>query len=291
MKYADSLENIEFIETGLFIDRAINGIPKGRITEIFGDAGTGKSTLCEQIIASAQAQGLRCLFADVEWSYDAPYATKMGVDNKKLGLIREESAEQILDAVEQEVGKWDLIVLDSIGALTPRAELEKASGEKTIGAQAGLIARFCRKVVPKLAMTGTALIVINHSFTDIMSGKIMTSGGKKLDYHKSVSVRLKPKMNSVLKSGDTKVGKVIIAEVKKDKVSGNEGVESEGQFLFHLGFNKQADLLNDAIRKGIFRKEGNTFYYQENKLGTISKLREWIKDPENEALIKEALSN
>ena len=124
--YADSIEEVEVIPSGLFLDRltGIGGIPRGVITEIFGDEGIGKSSVCLQLVASAQARGLRCLWVDVEWSYGAKYASSLGVDNKKLGLIRERYAEATLDALEEaiESGEWDLVVLDSIGAFSAAAK-------------------------------------------------------------------------------------------------------------------------------------------------------------------------
>lgn len=201
MIFADSLENTETVPTGLFIDKVVPGFPKGRIIEIWGDESVGKSTFCMQLVANAQKEGLKCLWADVEYSYEANYAKALGVDNGKLGLIRNPEAEEVLDQLTEAIegGKYDIFVLDSIGGLTARAEIEKSSGEKTIGAQAGLVARFCRKVVPSLSVNGGILIVINHSVIDIMSGRTHTSGGKKLSYHKSLSVRLKVKPNAALK--------------------------------------------------------------------------------------------
>lgn len=282
--YADSIEAVDAIPSGLFLDKlsGIGGIPRGLITEIFGDEGIGKSSVCLQLVAAAQKQGLRCLWADVEWSYDPNYASILGVDNKKLGLIRERFAETTLDAIEEAVesGKWDLVVLDSIGGILPRAEAEKGSEGKTIGGQAGLLAKFCRKVVPSLSVNNVALIAINHSFTDIMSGKLMTSGGRKLAYHKSLSIRFKSKYgNAVLKSGDTKVGKVIVGEVRKNKVAATEGMELEAQLIFGRGFSVSADLLNDAIEKKVIVKKGNTYYFGTEKLGIgLGKVRKQLED-------------
>lgn len=296
IQFASSVGDVEVIPTGLFVDKltGIGGIPKGVITEIFGDESIGKSSFCLQMIASAQKQGLNCLFADVEWSYDVRYAESLGVDNSTLGLIRERFAEETLDAIEEaiESGKWDLIVLDSVGGILPRAEAEKGAGEKTIGGQAGLIARFCRKVVPLLRMKNVALVVINHSFVDIMSGKIMTSGGKKLSYHKSLSIRFKQKFGVTIKQGDRKVGKVVVGEVKKNKLAATEGLELDGQLIFGVGFSASADVLNDAIDKGIITKKGNTFYFGEEKLGIgLNKVRALLQeDEELLTRIKNAMS-
>lgn len=268
---ASDIGEAEAIPTGLFIDNitGIGGIPRGVITEVFGDESIGKSSLCLQIVANAQKEGLRCLWADVEWSYSAQYAASLGVDNEKLGMLRERFAEDVLETLEEEIekGNWDLVILDSIGGILPRAEAEKGIDGKVIGGQAGLIAKFCRKVVPPLKIHNVAMIVINHAFTDIMSGKLMTSGGKKLAYHKSLSIRLKAKYGVSLKQGDRKVGKVVVAEIKKNKVAPTEGLEGDGQLIFGTGFSVGADVLNIALDKGIVTQQGRTYYFGEMKLG------------------------
>lgn len=297
IQFASSIGDVEVIPTGLFVDKlsGIGGIPRGVITEIFGDESIGKSSFCLQMIASAQKAGLKCLFADVEWSYDIRYATSLGVDNDKLGLIRERFAENTLDAIEEAVesGKWDLVVLDSVGGILPRSEAEKETGGKTIGGQAGLVAKFCRKIVPLLRIHNVALVVINHSFTDIMTGKLMTSGGKKLQYHKSLSLRFKMKYGpNIIKQGDRKVGKVVVGEVRKNKLAATEGLELEGQLIFGTGFSAVADLLGDAIDKGVITKKGNTFFFGEEKLGIgLSKVRKLIEDNSSlQEQIKHAMS-
>jgi len=184
------------------------------------------------------------------------------------------------------------VVLDSIGGILPRSEAEKESGGKTIGGQAGLVAKFCRKIVPLLKIHNVALVVINHSFVDIMSGKILTSGGKKLSYHKSISIRLKQKFGVTLKQGDRKVGKVVVGEVKKNKEAATEGMELDGQLIFGTGFSAAADLLGDAIDKGIVTKRGNTFYFGDEKLAIgLGKVRKMIESDELLAeKIKHAMS-
>lgn len=269
--FADSIEEVNVIPSGLFIDNlsGIGGIPRGVITEIFGDEGVGKSSFCLQLVAHAQREGVRCLWADVEWSYTPQYATLLGVENGSLGLIREQFAEATLDVIEAAVesGKWDLVILDSVGGILPRAEAEKSVDGKTIGGQAGLMAKFCRKVVPLLKIHDVALVVINHSFIDVMSGKLLTSGGKKLAYHKSLSIRLKQKSGVSIKQGDRKVGKMVVGEVRKNKLAGTEGMELEGQLIFGSGFSAAADVLGNAIDRGIITKQGNRYFYGETKLG------------------------
>lgn len=287
ISYADSIAEVSVIPTGLFIDKlsGVGGIPRGVITEFFGDEGIGKSSLCLQIVSNAQKQGLRCLFADIEWSYSPAYATALGVDNSKLGLVRERYAEATLDLLEGEVeqGNWDLVVLDSVGGILPRAEAEKGAEGKVIGGQAGLMAKFCRKIVPSLSVTNTALVVINHAFIDIMSGKLLTSGGKKLAYHKSLSIRLKLKQNVSLKQGDRKVGKVVVGEVRKNKVAPTEGLELDGQLIFGTGFSAAHDRFADEFEKGVITKKGNTYYRGGVKIGVgKSSAAEWLKTHELE---------
>lgn len=283
--YADSIEEVDVIPTGLFLDKlsGIGGIPRGVITEVFGDEGIGKSSLCLQAIAAAQRLGLRCLWADVEWSFAPKYAASLGVDNSKLGLLRERIGEMTLDSLEEEIdaGNWDLVILDSVGGILPRPEAEKSTDQgKTIGGQASIMAKFCRKVVPALSINNTALIVINHSFTDIMSAKLMTSGGKKLAYHKSLSIRLKTKYgNAVLKQGDRRVGKMVVGEVRKNKLAGTEGLELESQLLFGSGFSTAADMLGDALDAMIITKKGNTYFLGTEKLGIgLQNVRKQLED-------------
>lgn len=286
--YADSIEDVDVIPTGLpFLDKltGIGGLPRGVISEIFGDESVGKSTVCMQVVSAAQQQGLRCLWADVEWSYDTRYGAALGIDNAKLGIIRTRFAEDCLDAIEEaaDSGEWDLIVLDAVGSILPRADAEKSADGRTIGSQASLISKFCRKVIPALKTHNVALVAINHSFIEVMgpsAGKIITSGGKKLRYHKSLSIRLKPKMGVSVKEGDVKTGKAIVGEVKKNKMAATEGMEQDGVLLFGTGFSAASNLLDDAIEKGIISKKGNTYYLSDGeKLGLgLGRTRKMIED-------------
>ena len=284
MLKASELEKVEAITTGTFLDKCtgINGIPRGRITEIYGDEGMGKSSVCLQMVANAQKQGLKCLWVDVEYSYEAGYAASLGVDNEKLSVLRQEYAEATLVELDDCIDQgWDLIILDSIGGLTPRAEIEKGAEGKVIGAQAGIVARFCRRMVPALATKNIAMVVINHAFVDLMSGKIMSSGGKKLAFHKSIAVRLKNKMGSVLKKGDRKIGRIVVAEVKKNKLAATEGLEVEGHLLFGQGFESSRDRLEELIEEGKVTKTGNSYFFEGQKMGVgLNKAAAWLKEHE-----------
>jgi len=282
---ASSLEKITAIRTGTLIDSlsGIGGFPRGRMTEIFGDEAVGKSTLCMQAIAQAQQDGLTCLWADVEFSYTTLYGEQLGVNNDTLGLIRSQHAEDVLDTLQEaiESGAYDLVILDSIGGLHPRAEAEKTSGEKTIGGQAGLMARFCRKIIPIISMKNVALVVINHSFVDIMSGRIMTSGGRKLAYHKKMSIRLKS-TGKYGKSGEVVISKIIMGIVKKNALAPTEGREETAELVYGKGFSLQAKLLEMAIDAGIIVKVSNSYLFQGEKLGVgLTKTRQAIEGNED----------
>lgn len=294
--FASEIEHVTAIRTGTLIDSlsGIGGFPRGRISEVFGDEAVGKSTILMQAIAHAQEQGLKCLLADTEYSYTLPYGEALGIDNEALGLIRAQFAEDVLDTILEaiESKEYDLIVLDSIGGLHTRAEAEKTTGEKTIGGQAGIVAKFCRKAVPLLSMNQVALVVINHSFTDLMSGAIMTSGGRKLGYHKKLSIRLKTnKLKAVMQNG-VRVGKVIVGEVKKNALAPTEGRIEEATLLFGTGFSAEAKLLDEGLDRGIIRKEANTYFIGETRLGVgLTKARKAIEDnPVIQEQLKEILN-
>ncbi len=211
-------------------------------------------------------------------------------------VLREGTAEEYIDAVEAFVkdGKFDVIVLDSIGDLSSRiSNDEKKAGEKTIGMQASLMATFSRHIAPYIALNKILFIGVNHSRVEVMgpsAGKIYQMGGKKWSEKKKLSLRFREKSGVQLKSGEEIVGKVIRVSVSKNHVGNTTGKEVEARLLNGQGFSTAADLLQQAIDGGVFTREGNTFYYQENKIGTKKKLDEWFAVPENQELIKTALS-
>lgn len=286
--------SISWIPTGFAnLDKIMGGgIPLRRITELSGSWGLGKTTLALTIVAQAQKQGYKTLWVDQEWAWEPLYGEKLGVDLKKLFLLQERFAEVALDSVEEwaESNKKALIVIDAIGALLPRAEAEKDNSSKTIGGQAGLVARFSRKIVPILAINNIALLVLNHEYIDIMSSRIMTSGGAKLAYSKSIGLRLK-KGNKRIMSGENKVGEVVIAEVRKNKLNASTGMETELQMVYGSGFSHELDLLENALEKGVITKVGQFYYFNNEKAGRgINGIREALKDPSFAEKITNALS-
>lgn len=283
MKANQSLyKELTIIPTGFAnLDKilGIGGVPTRKILEVSGVYSTGKSTLALSIVAQAQRLDMDCLWADSEYSFGEDYATTLGVDCSELDLIQERFAESTLDAIEKWVSKHknSLVVLDSIGGLLPRQEAEKSAEGKTIGGQAKLIATFCRKLVPLLAINNVALIVLNHQFTDLMSGKLKTSGGAKLEYHKSIWLMLR-KANKRVMQGENQVGDIIEIEVRKNKLAKTMKQSCELTMLYGEGFSKEADALQEMLDSGEVTKKGNTFWRGEVKLGVgLAKAREALK--------------
>lgn len=282
----------EVIPTGFSsLDKilGVGGIPFRKLTEVSGAFSVGKSTLGMMLVAEAQKMKINTLWADAEYSWDEEYAKTLGIDNDKMSLCQARFAEDILDDIEgwANTNKNSLIVLDSVGGLLPRAEGEKGAEGRVIGGQAKLIATFCRKIVPILAINNIALVVLNHELVDLMSGKLMTSGGAKLGYHKSLWLRLR-KANKRVMQSDTQIGDVIEVEIRKNKLASTLKQSTELTLIYGEGFAKGADLMQEALDKGVIEKRGNTFFLGEEKLVTgLPKLRELFKDEEFTNKIKE----
>lgn len=276
---------VGWIPTGITgLDKILGGgVPTKRLTEISGPYSVGKTSLALLVTSHAQQEGFTAVWCDQEWAWEPNYAETIGVDIDELLLIQERHAEDALDDCEKffAENKKVFMVIDAIGALSPKAESEKASGEKIIGGQAALIARFCRKVVPLLAINNSALLVLNHQFQDIMSGAMKTSGGAKLEYHKSISLSLKRKFGVQAKRGtDGKIFEVVIeAEIRKNKLAGTLGSRHNLYMEPGAGFLVQADAFQDALASGEITKVKNTYYAGNLKLGTAKKAKEWIKSP------------
>lgn len=285
---------LSFVSTGLpQLDRICGGgIPLKRVTIISGPPSQGKSTIALMALAHAQKEGFKTVVLDTEYSADLAYYERCGVDLDELDLEQPEYAEAGLDALEDYFRKNKRVIglIDSVGGLLPRQEQEKTSSERTIGAQASLVARFIRKIVPILAMNDSALICVTHEFTNILSGKIEASGGMKLSYHASLHFRLKPKFGVVLKQGEKHVGKVVVAEIKKTKVGNTEKQEADLQFIYDSGFNVDSDIMETA-KERLFEKRGQFYFWGDEKIARgEAGLREAFKDPAFAAKIKQALT-
>lgn len=276
----NSFKDFDVLETGMFFDEAsgIAGLPLGRMVEFWGQQNSGKSTAAMQVVAAAQRKGLKCLWIDTEYQYTSEYAEKLGVDTAKLDVLRELTAEDTLDQTEELIkkGKYQVIVMDSIGQLSSRIVFEKAAGEKTIGTQASLIKEFVVKTIPYVVMNKVLFIGISHERKDMEWGKLFSLGGNKWAEKKKLSFRFREK--SYVKVGETVVAKIITVTVSKNHVGDTEGKTMDVRLLNGGGFSAEADRLEALINKGVFRREGNTFFLDDLKIGTRSKLNDWAKE-------------
>lgn len=283
MKASESpYKQIDWLSTGFReLDRILGGgIPSRKITEISGVYSVGKSTLALMIVAKAQQAGMECLWSDSEFSFGQDYAESLGVDCDTLDLEQNQLAEDALDSIEAwaDSHKDALIVLDSVGHLLPRAEKEKSADGKVIGGQAKLIATFCRKIIPVLAINNISLIVLNHQLIDLMSGKLKTSGGQKLEYSKAVWLSLRKASKRVMQ-GENQVGEIIEAEIRKNKLAPTNKQKCELTMLWGTGFSAEADLLAELLASGEITRKGNTFYRNGEKFAVgLTKAREALKN-------------
>lgn len=294
IKMANTLGSIEALETETPIDEmtGIFGLPRGFISEFWGESNTGKSTAAIQAVASAQKQGLRCLWVNTEKKLDTKYLASLDVDLSKLGVMEGLTAENILEKLLEEIkaGNWDVIVLDSVGSLSSRIWFEKEVGDKTVGVQASVLTRFVQLAVSYIKWKKIVFIGVNHARTD-MNGKLYQMGGKKWAENKILSIRFREKTGVVLKSGEKTVGKVIILKVTKNHVGATEGKEMDVQLMHGEGFAVGANLLQKALDLGVITKQGNNHFFLGEKLGMIGKTREWLKIEDNVERLKEALAN
>lgn len=269
----EEFTDVEWIPTQISrLDSFLGGgVPTKRITEFAGIAGVGKSSLALMVIGNAQKMGYKTLWADQEWTFEPQFAEKLGVNTKKLAMVRERFAEAALDDIEKwaDENKDAVIVIDAIGALHPREEAEKDASSKMIGGQARLVARFCRKMVPIIGINNIALIFVNHQFTDVMSGAIKSSGGAKLEYHKSVGIRLKKAYGKQVTRNNEKIATatVIEAEIAKNKLKGTQGAKVDLVLMAGEGFSRTHDQFHEELESGRIQKEGNTYTRDGVKLG------------------------
>jgi recombination protein RecA len=295
---ASGMLKLKVLQTNTPLDKAsgIGGLPRGFIVELWGKTNSGKSTIAFQTVAAAQKAGLRCLWIDVEHTFRAyianpQRAATFGVNMDLLDVMTEENAEAYIDNTEEAIRskKYDLIVMDSIGDLSSKIEQEKSSGEKTIGTQASLMTKFVRSITWMIDMNEIIFLVVNHERQTLMGG-IYQMGGNKLAEKKKMSFRFREKQNFMIKKGERIVGKVMRINVSKNHFAATEGLEIESNLIFNEGFSYAADLLDDAIERGIITKEGNSHFFAGEKIGMIGKAREWIADPLNAERISQALS-
>lgn len=268
----------------------IGGVPRGRITEIMGDKSTGKTTLAMTLIRTAQGKGFRCVFADVENALNFKKAKALGVDLEKLTVLHASYGEEYLDHIEELVreGGADLIVVDSVDALTPREEIENTMEQRTIGAKARMIGKFCRKIISPLREKKIALVLLNQTRMNVMTGFEVTPGGKALEFYKSLQIKLRQTM--ALKQGERTIGIKVKARITKNKLGDPFG-EIETNLLFANGFDAAADLIDTALKAGVIEKKGNTLFFGKIKLGVgAPKVRAYFDaNPEMAEAVKQKL--
>jgi recombination protein RecA len=273
MRYGDNTPaGIESIPTGaIALDMAlgIGGVPRGRVIEIYGPESSGKTTLAQHIIAEAQKMGGTAAYIDAEHALDLQYAQRCGVNLDELLISQPDTGEQALEIAETLVrsGGLDVVVIDSVAALVPRAEIEGEMGDSHVGLQARLMSQAMRKLTGAVSKSNTSLIFINQIRMKIgvmFGSPETTSGGMALKF--ASSVRMEIRRVEAIKQGTDSVGNRVRVKVVKNKV-GSPFKTAEFDIMFNEGISKEGNLVDVGLTLGVLRKSGAFIYLEDERLG------------------------
>ncbi len=277
------LEPIEVIPFGIkSLDEitGIGGVPRGRLTELYGSESSGKSSLCLALVSEAQKLGLKCAYIDMEFSMTKELATKMGVDMESLIYVQPVTGEEALQITEELIeSDVKLIIVDSVSSLVPQPESESDFNQSTIGLQARLMSKAMRILTGPVKRNNVALVFVNQIRDDInkmgFGPKTTTSGGRALRFY--ASLRLKVARKGWITKADQKVGINIICIAEKNKVDRPQ-LRTEFDFFFETGFDREGDLLSFLLAEESITMIGRTYYHGDKEMGTKDKAIEYIRN-------------